>query len=122
MTAVAWMAGLSLGSWLVVTAVMGSANPEALFGMIAPLTAACISWMAIERMHRIAPERVTAVMLVAFAAKMVFFGVYVALVLRGLDLRPTPFVVSFTAYFIALYAMEALFLKRLFDSGRARPL
>ena len=28
-----------------------------------------------------------------------------------------PFVISFTSYFIALYAMEALFLKRLFDDG-----
>jgi hypothetical protein len=122
MTPVVWMAGVSLGSWLVVTAMLGTANPEALLGMIAPLAAACVSWVAVERMHVIAPERVTGVMMVGFAAKMVFFGVYVAFVLRGLDLRPTPFVVSFTGYFVALYAMEALFLKRLFDGGRPRPL
>jgi len=121
MTPVAWMAGLSLGSWVVATVVIGSANPEALLGMIAPLVATCASWVVIARVHGVAPERVTAVMLVAFAAKMVFFGVYVAVVLRGLALLPTPFVVSFTAYFIALYAMEALYLKRLFDGGRARP-
>ena len=39
---------------------------------------------------------------------------------RWYVVRRTPFVVSFTVYFIALYAMEALFLKRLFDSGRQR--
>lgn len=120
MTPLAWMAGLGLGSWLLLTIVNSGANPEALLGMAGPLAAACASWLAVERMHAAAPERVMSVMLTAFMAKMVFFGVYVAGMLRGLELRRTPFVVSFTVYFIALYAMEALFLKRLFDSGRHR--
>jgi len=114
------MAGLSVGSWLVVTAIRGDANPEALLGMLGPLLAAGASWVAVERMHAVAPERVMSVMLTAFMAKMMFFGVYVAAMLRGLELRRTPFVVSFTVYFIALYAMEALFLKRLFESGHQR--
>ena len=114
------MAGLSVGSWLAVTAVRGDANPEALLGMLGPLLAACATWIAVERMHAAAPERVMSVMLTAFMAKMMFFGVYVAGMLRGLELRRTPFVVSFTVFFVALYAMEALFLKRLFESGRQR--
>jgi hypothetical protein len=118
--AVSWMVGLSLGSWLAVTMLKGDANPEVLFGMVGPLLAACTSWVAVERMHAAAPERVMSVMLTAFMVKMMFFGVYVAGMLRGLELRRTPFVVSFTVYFIALYAMEALFLKRLFESGRQR--
>ena len=118
MNALTWMAGTSVGSWLVLTLTRSEANPEALLGMIGPLLAACASWVAVERMHAVAPERVMSVMLTAFMVKMMFFGVYVAAMLRGLELRRTPFVVSFTVYFIALYAMEALFLKRLFDSGR----
>ena len=42
-------------------------------------------------------------------------GSYVVIVLRGLSIRPIPFVVSFTAYFIGLYLVEALYLKRLFQ-------
>ena len=121
MTPLAWMAGVSLASWLAVTTVSGDANPEALFGMAGPLLAACASWVAVERMHAAAPERVMSVMLTAFMVKMMFFGVYVAGMLRGLEVRRTPFVVSFTIYFVALYAMEALFLKRLFENGRQRP-
>ena len=121
MMPVAWMAGLSLGSWLLVSLTRGDMNPEVLLGMTGPLLAACASWVAVERMHSAAPERVMSVMLTAFMVKMMFFGVYVAGMLRGLELRRTPFVVSFTVYFVALYAMEALFLKRLFDSGRQRP-
>jgi len=121
MKPLAWMGGVSLVAWLVVTGVQRDANPEAFFGMVGPLLAACATWVAVERMHAAAPERVMSVMLTAFMAKMMFFGVYVAGMLRGLELRRTPFVVSFTVFFVALYAMEALFLKRLFESGRQAP-
>jgi hypothetical protein len=110
----AWMAGAGLVSWLVVSAIGGSrVNPEALFGMAGPLAGACATWVAIHRAHTSAPERLTAVMMGGFGLKMVFYGAYVAVMLRGLQLRAVPFVVSFTGYFIALYALEALFLRRL---------
>ena len=59
-------------------------------------------------------------MMTALVLKMVFFGVYVGVMLRGLSLRPVPFVVSFAAYFIALHAMEAMFLRRLLMTIGAR--
>lgn len=121
MKALVWMVSLSVVAWLAITVVRGDANPEAFFGMVGPLLAACATWIAVERMHTAAPERVMSVMLTAFMVKMMFFGVYVAGMLRGLELRRTPFVVSFTVFFIALYAMEALFLKRLFERGRQGP-
>jgi hypothetical protein len=52
-----------------------------------------------------------------FAIKLVFFGAYLTVGLRVLSLRPVPFVVSFTGYFIVLYLIEALYLKRLFWGG-----
>ena len=121
MRSLVWMVSLSVVAWLAITAFSLDANPEAFFGMVGPLLAACATWIAVERMHAVAPERVMSVMLTAFMAKMMFFGVYVAGMLRGLELRRTPFVVSFTIFFVALYAMEALFLKRLFESGRQGP-
>jgi hypothetical protein len=45
----------------------------------------------------------------------------VAVMLGLVDVRPVPFVASFTGYFIALYAMEALFLKRLLTVGARLP-
>ena len=108
------MAGAAIGSWLVVSAIGGdSVNPESLFGMTGPLAAMCLSWLALLRAHRTQPEQVLAVMIVWFALKFVFFGAYVAVMLQLLSLRPVPFVVAFVSYFIALYAMQALFLKRL---------
>jgi hypothetical protein len=106
------MAGASLLSWLPVSAIGGAGvNPEALWGMLGPLAGVSATWIAVRRTHRLAPERLMSVMIAGFALKMIFFGVYVAVMLRGLALRPVPFVVSFTAYFIGLYAMEAFFLK-----------
>src|SRR6188474_115514 len=117
-----WMTGMGLMSWLAVAATSkGSADPEVLLGMAGPLVSAVGSWMAYERAHRSAPGRLTNVMIAALAVKMVFFGVYVGVMLRGLNLRPVPFVASFAAYFIALHAMEATFLRRLLMNDLRSP-
>ena len=116
-----WMIGASVVSWVIVAAIAGSrAHPEALLGMIGPLASASVTWILVARAHASAAERVIVVLVAGLAVKMVFFGVYVAVMLRPLAMRPVPFVASFTSYFIALYAMEAMFLKRLFVQG-ARP-
>ena len=73
--------------------------------------------MVTERAYAAGPERVMGVMIKAFGAKALFFGAYVGVMLRVLDVRPVPFVVSLTGFFIALYALEALFLRRLFLNG-----
>ena len=114
MKPVAWMVGASVVSWLIVSGVAGGSNPEVLCGMLAPLAVAAISWIVIERTYRSKPERLTGVMVQGLAIKAVFFGAYVVSMLRVIGLRPVPFVVSFTSYFIALHVTEALFMRRLF--------
>jgi hypothetical protein len=105
---------VTLLAWLTVTAVGGSrVHPEALWGMLAPLVSANGSWLVMARAFAAGPERLMPVMIQALAAKMVLFGAYVTVMLQVLDLRPGPFVLSFAGAFIALYAMEALFLRRL---------
>ncbi len=111
------MAGAAIGSWLAVSATGGDrVNPEALFGMAGPLVAVCVSWLVVQRIHRVTPERTMAAMIIGFAAKFVFFGAYVAVMLGVLSLRPVPFMTAFVSYFIALYAMQALFFRRLLTS------
>jgi hypothetical protein len=108
------MAGVTAGAWLAATALTGTRwHPELLLGLAGPLASALVTWLAIDRVYRAAPERLTGVMSVAFLAKMVFFAAYVIGSVRIIGARPVPFVSSFTAFFIALYAMEAWFLRRL---------
>jgi hypothetical protein len=114
-----WMVGTSVAAWAVIAAAGGArVNPEALFGMLGPLVSAGATWIAVRWAQRSAAANLMGVMIAGFALKMVFFGAYVAAMLRFLALRPVPFVVSFTGYFIALYAMEALFLRRAFAPPR----
>lgn len=121
MTPLLWMAGMCAGAWLVVVAVAPELNPEVLLGILGPLVSAMATWIVVARAVAV-PERVTGVMVTGLAVKMVFFGVYVAGMLKGAGLRPVPFVVSFAASFIALHAMEAGFLRRLFaEMQRSSP-
>ena len=118
MRAVAWMAAASLASAALAIAVVGRhIGAEVLLGMLAPLAAAGVSWLLTERTFKRNPEQLTRLMIGAFGAKMLFFGVWVAVMVKVVGLRPVPFIVSFTSYFIALYSTEALLMRRLFIAG-----
>jgi hypothetical protein len=113
------MGGLGLLSCLAITALPAvQSDVEVLLGMAGPLAAAVATWLMVERTYASHPERLTSLMIAAFGGKMLFFGAYVTVALTALPLRPAPFVISFTGYFIALYVLEALWMRRLF-LGRA---
>jgi len=115
MNPVVAMAGASVASVLVVGALVDPGTRLAvLLGMFGPLLATTSSWVLIERTYRESRQTLTNVMITAFAFKLVFFGFYVGLMIRVVALRPLPFIASFTGYFVGLYLMEALYLRRLF--------
>jgi hypothetical protein len=115
------MIGSSVASWAVASvAGAGRWNPELALGMVGPLASAVVTWMVVERTHAQAPERVTGVLVAGFAIKMLFFGAYIGL-LAALGMRLRPFVVSFAVYFIALHAIEAGYLRRLFAGAQSVP-
>jgi hypothetical protein len=114
------MGGTSVAVWLAVAGLAGRrVAVEVLFGMLGPLAVATITLAVAGRIYRQSPERLTGFMITAFGAKLLFFGVYVALALSLLQLRPGPFLAGFTGYFIALHVTEAFCLRRLF-SGDTR--
>jgi hypothetical protein len=117
-----WMVGASIGSWVVLALIPGLAHDrEVLFGMLGPLVGAVSTWVLVARTYTSRPLLLTPRMVAAFAAKLVFFGVYVTIMLTVLSLRPLPFVISFTAYFIALHLFEAFCLQRLFAGSIPAP-
>jgi hypothetical protein len=113
------MIAASVGSWLAIAAVSrGALTADVGFGMLGPLVAAVGTWLLVDRTFRTQPLRLGPVMIQAFLVKMLFFGVYVILMLRVLSLTPLPFVLSFTAYYLALHATEAVLLHRLMARAR----
>ena len=118
MRAVAGLTAATFISWMAAAVLVDRETAIAiLFGMLGPLLPVTVTWVLAERIHRRNPAAVTSLMVMSFAGKLVFFGVYVTAVLRVLSVRPAPFVVSFTGYFIVLYLIEALHLRRLFWGG-----
>ena len=115
-----WMAGSSMVSWLAIAAIPGlDSDRDVLFGMLAPLAGAAATWVLVARTYTSEPGLLTGRMVAAFAAKVLFFGVYVTLMLKAVSVQALPFVISFTSYFIGLHLFEALCLQRLFARGAA---
>ena len=118
MKPVAWTIVVCIISWLAAAVVVDRRTSlEILGGMAGPLSAVSATWVLTLRVHKRRPEALMSLTMAAFAGKIMFFGAYVAIMLRVLSLRPAPFVVSFTIYFIGLYLTEALFLRRLISEG-----
>ena len=117
-----WMADMCAGVCVVFLSVVPEFILELLLCMVGPLASALATWIVVARTAATAPAKTTGVMVLGLGVKMVFFGAYVAGMLKGAGLRPVPFVLSFAGSFIALHAMEAAFLRRLFaDMQRSSP-
>ena len=120
MKPIAVMAAVSVGTWGGVALIVDwRTSVEMFFGMLGPLAAVSATWALAEWIYRQRPAELTSLMLALFLLKAIFFASYVAIMLQVARFRPIPFVGSFTGYFIGLYLMEALYLKRLF-SERSR--
>jgi hypothetical protein len=121
LTPVGAIVGASVaGGFGAVALARPSVLAEVLLGMAGPLVVAVASWELTQQTYRRRPERLTRLMVAAFAGKLVFFGAYVTVMLAGASLEPLPFVVSFTASFIGLLVVEALCLRRLFLEPASR--
>lgn len=102
-----------VASWaLVATRLDGPAARDVGLGMAGPLVAAVATWVMIDRTLRVDPLRLMNRLLAGLMVKVVFFGAYVALALRGLSAAVRPFGLSFAGYFIALQMVEAILLRR----------
>jgi hypothetical protein len=109
------MVAAGLASWAAVSVLVDrQTSIEFLFGMLGPLAAVIGTWFVAAWAFKNHPGQSTSFLGAAFFLKLIFFPGYVAAMLLLLHLRPVPFVGSFTGYFISLYFMEALFLRRLF--------
>lgn len=120
MTPTRWMVALSVASCLALVGLAGGAFvTEFVAAMAGPLVAVLVSWAWIVRTHRRDPARVMFVMLQSAIAKMLFFCVYVIVMVRVLELEPRLFASTFAGYFLALYATQAIMMRRLFAPAPA---
>jgi hypothetical protein len=113
---IAYMVLAGMTSWLAVAVIVDRRTSiEILFGMLGPLAAASATWYLASWVYREHPASLLGLLAAAFVLKLGFFGGYVTLMLRIVGFRTVPFVASFTGYFVGLYLMEALYLRRLFS-------
>ena len=87
-----------------------------LYGSLAPLMVVIVSWRVMKRAWLANPAGLMPVLMVGMGAKLLFLGLYAAVMLRVLHLQPVPFVASFVSCFIVFHNVEALFMRRLFTS------
>ena len=113
MIAVTGMAAGCLAAWMVVVLVSPEHALSVFFGVLGPFCAVAATWLLVERVARQNPGALTSLLMTGFVVKMALFAVYVVAVVRLGGIDWTAFTLSFAASFIALYAVEAVLLRRL---------
>lgn len=91
---------------------------EIFIGMAAPLLVTIFSIIWIKKVFKADPEKLTSTMAKSFFIKMVLFALYFIIILSFYAFEPNPFVISFTGFFILFYIIEAMFLQKLFQTGK----
>lgn len=99
----------------VLWAALGHGT-EVLLGVVAPVVTTAASWVSITRAWATAPASSLPLMIRGFVVKSVFFIAWVTIVIKGLEVRPEPFVASLTVSFLVLHFLEAWYLKRLMQT------
>lgn len=118
MRSLAWILAAAAASWVVAELALaamglaGGARRDVGFGVAGPLAVAVGTLVVLERQRGQPPERLTGLLIRLFAAKLLFFGAYVVVMLTLLAVRPIPFVVGLTSAFVALQGTEARMLRR----------
>ena len=117
-----WLAAGSVvvaGAVVVGARAMGSEGLAlpVFAGMLGPLAAVVTTWVMVVRTFRRDPTKVMGVAATAFLAKVLFFVGYVVAAIKIVGLPAQAFAVSFVAWFITLYAAQAVLLGRLFRAG-----
>lgn len=119
---VAQMAGIGAIGLAAAAGIGGvsAAYPEAVLALAGPLTGAVTSWLLMVRAALGGQAKLMAFMTKAMAAKMIVFPAYVIGLVLAAGVRPVPFIASFTGFFVALYAVQAMHLKRLVAADLAK--
>jgi hypothetical protein len=122
MKLIGWMLSGTIISGLILTVLLDTSIRLAMWlGLLGPLMAAIVSWIAMARQHTRDPQGLTKLMIKAFAAKMIFFAGYITVLLGAGWVRPLSFVISFLGYYISLHALEAIGLRHLQTANLADP-
>ncbi len=110
-----WVAvALVIAAGVVAAALVPGAALEVLLGMAGPVVVGVGSLVLMDRTYKRSPELLTRLMVRAFLAKLVVFGLYMTGAVSMLSLDAIWFAGSFTAAFVVLHLAEAIHLQRLF--------
>jgi uncharacterized membrane protein len=113
---IACLAGGSILAAIIFSAVSGLAGfgveREIWLGMLGPALASVISRIAMERQKRLNPQKILKHIIQGFVIKFLFFGVYIAVLVKSNQVRPGAFIGFFVFFYLALHMAEAIELRR----------
>jgi hypothetical protein len=119
MNALWWTIAIAISAGVAATAAgfEGGVVRAVWLGIIGPVLVASASWTMTTRTWARDKAALLPWMIRAFAVKAMFVVAYVVMMLKVMDARPMPFVLSFIGAYLATHLAEAYCLRRLMAAG-----
>ncbi|HQX80935.1 MAG TPA: hypothetical protein PKW63_04215 [Vicinamibacterales bacterium] len=119
MNALWWVIGTAIAAGVGASVVgLGEGAVRAVWlGIAGPVVMAGTSWTITTRTWAREKAALLPVMLRAFAVKVMCVVAYVVLMVKVVDARPLPFLLSFIGAYLATHLAEAYCLRRLMAAG-----
>ncbi|HUR21505.1 MAG TPA: hypothetical protein VMZ90_11890 [Vicinamibacterales bacterium] len=114
--------------WVIAIAILAGAGGSVVgsgdgfaravwLGIAGPVVMAGASWTVTTRTWASEKAALLPLMIRAFAVKAMFVVAYVVMMLKVVEVRPMPFVLSFIGTYLATHLAEAYCLRRLMAAG-----
>ena len=114
------IAGLSLGSFLVLGAFFQEVAVEIFLGMAMPLLIGLWTVKHITQIYLAEPSKVSQFMIKAFGVKMIIYGAYFVILFAFSTFNRWSFIISFLGFFSVLHTLEAVYFSYLLKQPQTK--
>ncbi len=108
---VIYISMICFGSWGLLSSVFPEFSKEILLGMIFPWIIFLFSVSITQTIHLKLSFNITKYLSIAMISKMILYGIIIVSIFSFISFNPTPFIISFTGYYLMLHLTEAYIVR-----------
>tara|TARA_B100001765_G_C19190063_1_gene200520 strand:+ start:72 stop:401 length:330 start_codon:yes stop_codon:yes gene_type:complete len=108
---------ICFGTWGLLSSVFPAMSAEIFLGMIFPWIIFLFSVSITRFLHKKNSSNLTKYFSFSMLMKMVVYGIIIIAIFTFISFNPTPFIISFTSYYLTLHLTEAFIVRSFIDNN-----
>lgn len=102
---------ICFGTWGLLSSVLPEISRDIFLGMIFPWSIFLLSVLITQIIYLKFSFNITKYLSIAMITKMILYGIIIVAIFSFISFNPTPFIISFTGYYLMLHLTEAYIVR-----------